>query len=281
MDNLFVFQEGFDTIDQEILKRAVKESYKQNCDGYIELSQGETLGLYLERAASRPSVNGVTKRRYSIVPVGSIEFARRFLEEMQPIEVPETLQRFCRRDYRIMKGSVLPSTDSDRYFFKDATELKSWNSALCDGDVARYIDPEHMYVFSEKVRFDAEYRVYVYRDVIQAVQRYLGEPTLFPKEGPHIGWLMPTGKNRIRKPTRLMSAYGAAYRAPLRSLSKYIRLLPAGCTDLTEMRFRICWRKARSGTGSSKLNGMQKGTLNASPFCTADYCELPRLSPSH
>lgn len=124
------------------------------------------------------------------VPVGGIDYVRSFLEKehardagMTPLEIPEYLREFAGRYYSIMKGANIidtPHADASKWFIKDVSELKSWNSLLYGGDISRMINPERMYSISEKMNILSEYRTFVYMDEVQAVQHYTGNPLVFP-----------------------------------------------------------------------------------------------------
>lgn len=127
---------------------------------------------------------------FSLVPIGSIQFARRWLyalggadPAMTPLEVPDALLPYSGRSYRKMAGSEIPPEllDSRRYFVKDASLLKSWTSLLYDDcDLAYYIDSSHDYIVSDKLDIESEYRVFVLEDEIVGCRHYDGNPTLFP-----------------------------------------------------------------------------------------------------
>lgn len=124
------------------------------------------------------------------VPVGGIDYVRSFLEKehardagMTPLEIPEYLRKFAGRDYRIMKGTDIIGTslaDASKWFIKDVSELKTWNSLLYSRDISGMLDPCRMYSVSEKMNILSEYRTFVYMDEVQAVQHYAGNPLVFP-----------------------------------------------------------------------------------------------------
>lgn len=136
-------------------------------------------------------ITGILKKQIRItVPVGGIDFVRKFLitenaadAKMTPLEIPEYLREYTGREYIILKGSDIIGTskaDASKWFIKDVSELKTWNSLLYDRDVSHIINPDRMYSVSEKMDILAEYRIFVYRDEVQAVQHYDGNPLMFP-----------------------------------------------------------------------------------------------------
>lgn len=184
MDRLFIISRDAveDKTDRDflILYDELKQTATRNLD-YV-IMDDEELPKYITDSP-----------QYHIritVPVGGIDYVRSFLEKehardagMTPLEIPEYLRKFARRDYRIMKGADIigtPLADASKWFTKDISELKTWNSLLYDGDISRMINPERMYSISEKVDILSEYRVFVYMDEVQAVQHYIGNPLVFP-----------------------------------------------------------------------------------------------------
>lgn len=124
------------------------------------------------------------------VPLGDLSWVSRWLSllpsaadpDMTPLEIPKSLVPFACRYYETMRGSDIPCDllDGKKYFLKDVSHLKRWNSLLYEGDLSRFIDPDVFYSISEKVDFLSEWRVFVYEDIPQAAQNYLGDPLIFP-----------------------------------------------------------------------------------------------------
>ena len=86
----------------------------------------------------------------------------------------------CNREYYIMKGSEIPKEKkTEEYFIKDADHLKRWNNLLNFDE--NEIEPNALYVVSKRVNFESEYRVFVCRGEIVAIQNYLGDPTILTK----------------------------------------------------------------------------------------------------
>lgn len=179
MDRLFLLQNPDGEIDRMVIKEILHEERTRLCDGVITVPDDCTpkdVQGYLLRC-----IPGLHTPQPKIIPVGSIEFTERFLgHPMHPIEIPDILLPMVKREYRIVKGQDIPSTDAGKYFFKDVTNLKRWNSLLYDGDISRFIDEGTEYVIAEKVNFTSEYRVFVCRGDVQAVMHYLGDPMEFP-----------------------------------------------------------------------------------------------------
>ena len=135
-------------------------------------------------------VKGAERLRYKIVPVGTIGFVQNGMDvicgehiPMKPIEVPEVLRPFCHRKYEIQKGSDIPKDilhGGDMWFLKDADTLKGWNNLFENICAEGCIQKDTRYVISERVEIFSEYRVFVHRDEILAVQNYAGDPCIFP-----------------------------------------------------------------------------------------------------
>ena len=184
MDRLFVFSnEGLkdrENDDFRILHNELKRTAVRNLDYAAAEGEEETVRAY----------GGFPARIRITVPVGDLNFVRTFLEKenaadagMTPLEIPPYLRRFAGREYFIAYGREIKGTeyaDASKWFVKDASELKSWNSLLYDGDVSRIIDPDRRYAVSRKIEIVSEYRCFVYEDEVQAVQRYAGNPLVFP-----------------------------------------------------------------------------------------------------
>lgn len=189
MNRLFLFQQSY------------KEEY--NIDGialatlirqYKPWFQDQFLLVHNNIAEDEYAVCVINKWKAAgrkIIPVGTLEFVQTALDyiygrhiEMTPIEIPEALRGYTGgRKYEIIKGIDIPKeclADSKNWFIKDASHLKKWNNLLIDGDCASCIEPDTNYVVSERVNIISEYRVFVHRDEILAVQNYLGDPSLFP-----------------------------------------------------------------------------------------------------
>ena len=149
----------------------------------------------------------------TIIPVGDLTFVRKWLEtidkkqrnmasenidtitsipvadkDMIPIEIPECLKYYIKREYHCLQGKELLTVhkeflQSSKYFVKDASHLKQWNSLLYSDDISYYIEPETYYTVSERVDFLSEWRIFVYNGEVQNSMYYLGDnPTTYPDE---------------------------------------------------------------------------------------------------
>lgn len=183
MDRIFLFQNKFkdeDKIDDRLLYNVI--------DTYANRSLDTLKVVDADEIVCSKHVNKEWNRE-KIIPVGDIDFVSKWLlknagvDKMKPIEIPETLRRFTGREYSIIKGMDIDNQKytSDKFFFKDADNIKNWNSLLYRGwDIANKIDSETHYVVSEYIDIVSEYRVFVHRDEVQACQHYLGNPLIFP-----------------------------------------------------------------------------------------------------
>lgn len=124
------------------------------------------------------------------LPVGDIPFVEVWLQAyygkpMTPIEVPEVLRtkEYLGRSYLFTDCDRLSSYEhtSMKYFVKNVSKLKEFNSALYDGRIPYPSTlPDGQYLISEWVNIRSEFRVFVYHDEILGVQPYLGSPLAFP-----------------------------------------------------------------------------------------------------
>ncbi|NDO27972.1 DUF4343 domain-containing protein [[Clostridium] clostridioforme] len=86
-------------------------------------------------------------------------------------------KRWC----QFMDRDKLPFHENGRYFVKNVSKLKEFNSSAYEGRIpAPSTLPAGTYLLSEWIDIRSEFRVFVYRDKILAVQNYLGFPLVFP-----------------------------------------------------------------------------------------------------
>lgn len=126
----------------------------------------------------------------SYIPIGDIPFIEGWLQHnygkhMQPIEVPEVLRtdEFLKRSYRFVDRDKLPAYEDGKlkYFVKNVDKLKEFNSSMYDGRIPFPSTlPSGQYLISGWVDIRSEFRMFVHRDQILAVQNYLGSPLVFP-----------------------------------------------------------------------------------------------------
>lgn len=123
------------------------------------------------------------------IPVGDIPFVHSWLQsnykkDMAPIEVPDCLrkQEYLFRGYNFMEKKDIPFGCKQKKFIKNVSRLKEFNNALYEGMIPSWsILPEGVYLVSDWINILSEFRVFVYKDKIQAVQPYLGMPLAFPE----------------------------------------------------------------------------------------------------
>lgn len=174
MDKLYVISPGYEKaepVDSAVILD-LKQYMGWHCDKYI--------------VQDEPACGW----NADTIPVGNLVFVAKAMSAVlgtpacvKPIEIPDSLLSFCRREYKKMPGSKIIGAeyaDASKYFIKDISELKSWNSLLQIGDVSAQIDPDRMYSVSTKLNFGAEYRIFVCRESILGIQRYVGDPLIFP-----------------------------------------------------------------------------------------------------
>ena len=128
------------------------------------------------------------------IPIGSIQFVQKWLKElnaiddhMTPLEIPSCLNTFSGRIYFQCKGRDIPKDclNTSKWFIKDISDLKTWNSLLYDDmDVSYYIEPEKKYSVSEKLEFESEHRLFVYDGQVIGSMCYAGDPLVYPYDIP-------------------------------------------------------------------------------------------------
>lgn len=124
------------------------------------------------------------------IPIGTVQFVGKWLEtlgaadpKMTPLEVPAALSAYLGREYFVSKGTDIPAEclDGSKWFVKDAGQLKKWNSNLYDDrDLSCFIEPDELYVVSQRVPLVSEWRVFVFEDEIVGCENYSGELLAFP-----------------------------------------------------------------------------------------------------
>ena len=122
------------------------------------------------------------------IPVGDIPFIAGWLwanykKKMEPIEVPECLRKreFLKRGYCFVEKKDLPFGSRQKYFIKNVSGLKVFNSALYDGNVPGWdVLPAGKYLISEWLNILSEFRVLVFHDKVISVKPYQGMPLVFP-----------------------------------------------------------------------------------------------------
>lgn len=189
MDRLFVVQEAYANALSDHSAQSYMVALRMFCPRYMDkfsICRGD--GDFLP-----------PDEQTSVIPVGTIDYVRQCLRtqqkagihgttdcvdtDMRPLEVPDALLPYVGREYRRMMGREIPDCmlDGSKWFLKDASHLKRWNSSLHDfGTLGHLVDPDTEYVVSERVSFVSEWRVFVHEDEIIACQNYLGDVLRFP-----------------------------------------------------------------------------------------------------
>ena len=198
MDRLFILQSSYvnsrHNPDGLIYKHLLGRYKLQNLDDICET----------DSAVSNTAFETAKKRNWKIIPVGTVEFVQEWLYMMNPsaymtpIEIPEEIWYLADREYSIMKGKEIPKEKkTEEYFIKDADHLKRWNNLLYFDE--NEIEPDTLYVVSKRIWFESEYRIFVYRGEIVAIQNYLGDPTVLPN-GMYIRHMVEEYERKCRHP---------------------------------------------------------------------------------
>ena len=187
MDNVFIIEREYVDakydVDGVILEKLIKLYAPRNLDKYKVIGLNDI----------EETVRGLKVPADKIIPVGDLEYMQRFMAaalgksnqeiRFKPIELPIELRKFAARDYRFMTGRELKDSSYDlkNVFVKDADTLKKWNSLLYRGhEISHLLEDDTNYVVSEYVDILSEYRAFVYKDEILALQYYTGDIFEFP-----------------------------------------------------------------------------------------------------
>lgn len=129
------------------------------------------------------------------IPVGTIEFVESYLnseggqglngyKHENPVEIPKYLrtEEFLKRDYKIVKGKDIVLAGNK--FIKNVSKLKdgTYKGELLYYEQSMDKKPsgDTLYQLSSDFKPVSEYRVYVFRNNIEAIAHYDGRPDLFP-----------------------------------------------------------------------------------------------------
>lgn len=167
--------------------------YIQTVDGQV--SDDFTFGVMAAvkyqnwyRAGSHDMVfshQAEAERYLDAVPVGSIQFMRDFVAKtgkegsFTPINVPEALfdSRFLkRRMEKVILVNGEKKTFSVEKFIKNATVLKGYSGVAKETPEGA----EGLYLISDKVDIETEWRLFVYRGNIVGMGNYAGDFAMLP-----------------------------------------------------------------------------------------------------
>lgn len=121
----------------------------------------------------------------NLVPVGTVEFVHEYIDrkysttEPEPLNIPVELRtkEFLKRNvvYINCKGLI---TENDM-FIKSTTKVKGYTNIQKDfKDI-----PSDLYMVSDLINIDSEYRCFVYNNELVGLQNYSGDFTIFPDVG--------------------------------------------------------------------------------------------------
>ena len=128
-------------------------------------------------------------------PVGSVEFVCEYIKKYygennipKPINIPNELifDYYLKRNIRfqdIKNGAVCNSFINNiiKYpcFIKSDTQIKKFTNIIYSADELKYA-PDDMYMISDIIDIDSEYRCFVYKNKLVSIQNYSGDFTMFP-----------------------------------------------------------------------------------------------------
>lgn len=145
--------------------------------------------------AGAPEAEYYDYLRPDCIPIGSVEFVSRFIQEtnpkaeIKPLNVPPELfeYSYTGRDMQLVdvankKRLLLVGRDYDmlKYnpmvFAKSADKIKEFAEIVSPSD----LPPSGTYLLSEVVDIDAEWRVFVYKGKLLDIRNYSGTIGVFP-----------------------------------------------------------------------------------------------------
>ena len=121
------------------------------------------------------------------IPVGSVEFVLEFMkqyygvEDVRPLNIPLELMRFANRDVIYLSSSDLKNNlIADKvYFIKSNTKIKGYTSVI-NGSIDVTSIPEDVYMLSEYIDIQSEWRCFVKDGQLLDVRCYSGDFALQP-----------------------------------------------------------------------------------------------------
>lgn len=184
MQRVFCYQEELNNDLYNLENALLTHAMIDFCDGVTNL--GSIASLY---DADFKSLYEVPKD-YRLIPLGTLPFVQKVLSiqkgtevTLHPICVPEVLRKYLHREYRLEKGNDLTMKEafSRNYFLRDASVLEEWDDPFKRKyNSGVYLRSDHLYVVTEAVVFDSEWRLFVYQDEILGAECYRGNPGIFP-----------------------------------------------------------------------------------------------------
>lgn len=128
----------------------------------------------------------IINRKYTGIPVGSIEFVETFLDKsIIPINIPPELMEYQFTGRKICIGTYskckhfIDNFCTKNIFIKSNDKIKEFTELVPRQHIEEYIHKEKSYLFSEDIEgvlgeIIGEYRVFVFRGKILDCRRYLG-----------------------------------------------------------------------------------------------------------
>ncbi|MFA7664269.1 MAG: ATP-grasp domain-containing protein [Clostridia bacterium] len=129
----------------------------------------------------------------SIIPIGSVEFVLKYLNDyynitnIKPLNIPDELDRYkyTKRKIFYSNSNGIIHLPHDKYFenLNPSTKffVKSNDKIKGFTDIIQYKDiPQGEYLISELIDIDSEWRAFVFNNRLVGLQNYSGDFTLFP-----------------------------------------------------------------------------------------------------
>jgi len=141
----------------------------------------------LSETTDRPKINPIQYYPLeNVIPIGTVEFVLEYLKKyynidnVKPLNIPPVLMKpeYLKRhvEYMFFDTDNYIYTEDKPVFVKSADKIKDYTDIIYRNQKL----PKGLYLISEEVNIDSEWRAFVYNNELVGLQNYLGNFTLFP-----------------------------------------------------------------------------------------------------
>jgi len=134
----------------------------------------------------RPQMNNIQYYPLNdVIPVGSIEFVLKFLNDyyniqnVKPINIPEQLMKseyLKRKVWNVMTKLSWFNMENKNIFVKSNEKIKGYKDIIEPQGKC----PSGDFIVSEEIEIESEWRAFVHKNKLVGLQNYLGDFTMFP-----------------------------------------------------------------------------------------------------